>query len=405
MPPPHSTRLPANVWVLAATQSIGMSTVSMMALVSGLLGTAIAPTPKLATLPTAMIVVGTATSMLWVPLLLQKWGRKRGTLVGFAAAFLAIGLGATAAMHESFLLLLVCGYGMGIGIAFWQQMRFAALESVDDPQRYGSVLTVIMTGGLASAFFGPELGALGRDLLPQPFAGSFILVAGLLVIGLIIFQFFREPPRRITTDSEPARSLSSLVRTPRFLIASLAAASGFGVMSFIMTATPINMNELCGIGLDDTKHVIQSHIVAMFAPSLVSGWLIGRFGISRLLAIGAALFATVVFIGLRGQHLVHFWGSLVLLGIGWNFLFVGGTALLPTAYRPAERFKAQAINDVVVFGTQAIASLSAGWFLFSYGWNIMLYSCVPILLGAFGLSIWLRKLERAEARLLQDRVR
>lgn len=390
------SRLPANVWVLSATQAFGMSTTSMMVLVSGLLATRIAPTPKLATLPTAMIVIGTATSMLWAPRLLQHWGRKRGTLAGFAAAFLAAALGGIAAVQESFGLLLACGYLMGVGVAFWQQLRFAALESVGDPRLYPAALSAMMMGGLVSAFLGPEVGAQGRDLFAQPFAGSFALTAGVLVCGLIVFQFFKQPARIVHADHHKARRMREIVRTPRFIVAAGIAAIGFGVMSFVMTATPINMRELCGIDLADTKRVIQGHIVAMFAPSLVSGWLITRFGHSRMIAVGAALFGVVVIIGLGGQHLVHFWGCLLLLGVGWNLLFVGGTSLLPAAYEPAEQFKAQAANDLVVFGSQAVASLSAGWFLFTFGWHTMMFVCMPFILGAFALVVWKSRLDRAD---------
>jgi MFS family permease len=386
--------LPGNVWVLAATQAFGMSTTSMMVLVSGLLATRIAPTPKLATLPTAMIVIGTATSMLWAPRLLERWGRKRGSLAGFAAAFVASALGGAAAVQESFGLLLACGYLMGVGVAFWQQLRFAAIESAGDPRLYPSALSMMMMGGLVSAFLGPEVGAQGRDLFAQPFAGSFALLAGVLACGLIVFQFFKEPARIVHADQHTARPMRAIVRTPRFIIAAFTAAIGFGVMSFVMTATPCNMRELCGIELADTKRVIQGHIVAMFAPSLVSGWLITRFGHGRMIATGAALFGVVVIIGLAGQELMHFWGSLVLLGVGWNLLFVGGTSLLPRCHTPAEQFKAQAANDLVVFGSQAIAGLSAGWFLFSFGWNTMMFACVPFILAAFALVAWNARLDR-----------
>lgn len=366
----------------------------MMVLVSGLLATRIAPDPKLATLPTAMIVLGTATTMFWASPLLQHLGRKRGTLTGFAAAFLASGIGGLAAMRESFGLLMVCGYLFGVGIAFWQQLRFAALESVGDPRRYASALALMMMGGLVSAFLGPEVGARGRDLFAQPFAGSFLLVAGLLVCGIVVFQFFREPPRIAFADPGTARPLRAVVQSPRFLIAAFLAAIGFGVMSFIMTATPINMQEICGFTLADTKRVIQGHVVAMFAPSLVSGWLINRFGLNRMLGVGALLFSAVVIIGLAGAQLLHFWGSLLVLGVGWNLLFVGGTALLPGSHTPAEKYKAQAANDLIVFGSQALASLSAGWFLFSFGWNVMLYTCVPFVLAAFALVLWQIRLDR-----------
>lgn len=366
----------------------------MMVLVSGLLATRIAPTPKLATLPTAMVVMGTATSMLWAPRLLQRWGRKRGSLVGFFAAFLASALGGIAAMQGSFGLLMLCGYFMGVGVAFWQQLRFAALESVADPSLYASALALMMTGGLVSAFLGPEIGAQGRDLFSRPFAGSFVLLAGVLMCGLVVFQFFKEPARIVHTNEQTARPLGVIVRSPPFIIASMTAAIGFGVMSFIMTATPINMQEFCGFELSSTKRVIQGHIIAMFAPSLVSGLLINRFGLNRMVGFGAALFIAVVIIGLAGIQLMHFWGSLLALGVGWNLLFVGGTAMLPASYSPSEKFKAQAANDVVVFGSQAVASLSAGWFLFSFGWNAMLLMCVPFILGVFALVSWKTRVER-----------
>ena len=376
----------------------------MMVLVSGLLGTRIAPTPKLATLPQAMIVIGTATTMLWAPRLLERLGRKRGTLAGFVAAFLATALGGTAALKGSFGLLLSCGYLFGVGVAFWQQLRFAALESVRDPRLYPAALSAMMMGGLISAFLGPEVGAYGRDLFAQPFAGSFALLAASLTCGLIVFQFFRQQPRIARTDQHTARPVSAIVRTPRFIIAAFTAAIGFGVMSFVMTATPINMSEMCGIDLMDTKRVIQGHIVAMFAPSLVSGWLITRFGHGRMIAVGAAMFAVVVVVGLRGQELVHFWWCLLLLGVGWNLLFVGGTSLLPFSHTPAEQFKAQGANDIVVFGTQAVAGLSAGWFLFSFGWNAMMFACLPAILAAFGLVAWKRSLDRVTNRAVEARV-
>jgi MFS family permease len=298
-------------------------------------------------------------------------------------------------VQESFGLLLACGYLMGVGVAFWQQLRFAAIESAGDPRLYPSALSMMMMGGLVSAFLGPEVGAQGRDLFAQPFAGSFALMAGVLVCGLVMFQFFKEPARIVHADRHTARPMRTIVKTPRFIIAAFTAAIGFGVMSFVMTATPINMRELCGIELADTKRVIQGHIVAMFAPSLVSGWLISRFGHGRMIAAGAAMFGVVVIIGLAGQELMHFWGSLVLLGVGWNLLFVGGTSLLPLCHTPAEQFKAQAANDLVVFGSQAIAGLSAGWFLFSFGWNTMMFACVPFILAAFALVAWNARLDRA----------
>lgn len=383
-------KLPRNVWILALCQALGMSAGSMMILVGGLLAARIAPSPKLATLPLAMIIVGTATSTIWVALLLRKLGRKLGSHVGFGFSMLAAVFGYLAAVQGSFPLLVATGFCMGVAVAFWQQFRFAALESIQDPALYGPALSVMMGGGLLAAFIGPEMGARGSSLfssLPE-FAGSFVLVGAVLIIAVIIFQFYRQIPVVINLNDAPGRPLRTVLCSPAFYIPSLCAAIGFGVMSFVMTATPITMHEVCGFGLGDTKRVIQSHIIAMFLPSVFSGGLMKRYGIGRVMAVGAGLYALVVIIGLGGQELMHFWGSLILLGVGWNFLFMGGTALLPAGYQANERFKAQAANDFIVFGTQAVASLSSGWFVFTFGWRGLMFACLPLLLIALGLSIW-----------------
>jgi predicted MFS family arabinose efflux permease len=382
-------KLPRNVWILALCQALGMSAGSMMILVGGLLAAKIAPTAKLATLPLAMIIVGTATSTIWVAMLLRRFGRKRGSHVGFVFSFLAAFLGFQAAVQESFALLVATGFSMGIAVAFWQQFRFAALERLPDPSLNGPALSVMMGGGLIAAFLGPEIGARGQTLFPHlpEFAGCFVLLAGLIAIAVIVFQFSEQPSMKADRADQSGRPLREIIKRPQFYIPSLCAAIGFGTMSFVMTATPLTMHEVCGFGLNDTKKVIQSHIVAMFLPSLIGGHLMQRFGVGRIMVVGAVLYALVVGIGLLGQDLMHFWGSLILLGVGWNFLFMGGTALLPLSYEPHERFKAQAVNDLVVFGTQAIASLSSGWFVFTFGWNGLLYACLPFLLVALGLSL------------------
>lgn len=367
-----------------------MSAGSMMALVGGLLAAKIAPSPKLATLPLAMIIVGTASSTIWVAMLLRRFGRKRGSYIGYAFSLLATGLGYLAAAQSSFSLLVATGVAMGVAVAFLQQFRFAAIESLRDPALYGPALSVMMGGGLLSAFLGPEIGERGATLFPHlpPFAGSFLLLGGLIILSILIFQFYEETPIKVDESEAPGRPLLTILRAPQFFIPSLCAAIGFGVMSFIMTATPLTMYEVCGFELSDTKRVIQGHIIAMFLPSVISGVLMKRFGIGRVMSVGAILYAAVVIIGLGGQELMHFWGSLILLGVGWNFLFMGGTALLPQSYRPNERFKAQAANDFFVFGSQAVASLSSGWFVFTFGWNGLLFACLPFLFAALALSVW-----------------
>jgi MFS family permease len=393
------SRLPRTVWLLAGCQALAMSAGGMMILVGGLLAARIAPSPKLATLPLAAIIVATAISTIPVALLLRRLGRRVGSYFGYAASLAAAGLGYLSAVQGSFPLLIATGACMGVAVAFWQQFRFAALETIDDPALYGPALSVMMGGGLLSAFLGPEIGARGTTLftsLPE-YAGSFILLGGLVLLSLALFQFYREVPVKTDLATGPARPLRVIITQPGFFIPSLCAAIGFGVMSFVMTATPLTMHEICGFELGDTKRVLQSHIIAMFLPSVFSGTLMQRFGIGRVMAVGAGLYAGVVGVALLGQHLMHFWGSLVLLGVGWNFLFMGGTALLPKAYSATERFKAQAVNDFVVFGTQAVASLSSGWFVFTFGWNGLMFACLPLLGAALGLSLWQARRETAAA--------
>ncbi len=382
--------LPANVWILAASQSLAMSMVPMMILVSSLLAANIASDESLVTLPIALVVVGTASATIPVAFTMKRLGRKRSGYVGFGFGLLACSLGFFAAIEASFTCLLAASYSMGVATAFGQQFRFAALESVKDPANYGPALSAFMTGGLLAAYLGPEIGAAGQNLIDSPhgFAGSFALLSGVLLLAVVLFSFFKEPERKLEEKVSADRPLFDIVKSPAFLIAASAAALSYAVMSFIMTATPITMHEVCGYSLADTKRVIQGHIISMFLPSIFSGWLMKRFGPGKLMMAGVVAYALVLVIGLQGQALVHFWGALILLGVGWNFLFASGTALLPLAYKGNERYKAQAANDFTVFGCQAIVALSAGWFLYSFGWSVLLMSCVPLVVVAGVVSVF-----------------
>ena len=384
-----ASKLPKNVWILSASLALAMSSVPMMVLVSGLLATHIAPSEKLATLPMALVVVGTACSAMPAALMMKKVGRKKGGFIGFGFGLVSCILGYIASSQASFGLLLSGGFAMGVFMAFGQQFRFAALESVSDPSQYGPALSALMAGGLLSAILGPEIAVLGKEWLQSPYgyAGSFALLAMVLLVSVVIFSFFREPPHVETASDHVARPLANVIRSPLFGVAALTAAISYGVMSLIMTATPINMVEICGYDIQDTKRVIQIHILSMFAPSLISGWLMKVLGPGKLMMIGALAYGAVLVVGTGGQELIHFWLSLIMLGVGWNFLFVSGTALLPRSYRPAERFKAQAVNDLIVFSCQALASLSAGWILFSLGWNLLLLACVPFLVLVTVLAV------------------
>ncbi|WP_422358482.1 MFS transporter [Reichenbachiella sp.] len=371
--------LPKNVWVLTLGLALMMSASSLVVFVGGLVGTTLAPSPNLATLPVAAIIIGTALATVPVALLMRKWGRKK-TFLTIITFSVFVSLLAAYSIHiQSFYLFCLSLGLIGISVASLNQFRFAAMESVK-PNRIPDAASTVLLGGIAAAFIGPEIAVNGKDLLDHPFTGSFMLLAVLFVFGFVIISFFQNVKPINEENTAPGRSLNEIIKQPIFWTAVLCAMMGYAVMSFIMTATPVSMHVMDGHSLEDTKWVIQSHIVAMFLPSLVTAWIIKRIGIKTMMLAGIAAFAICIGIAYSGHHVGHYWGSLVLLGIGWNFLFIGGTTLLPQAYTNNERFKVQALNEFMIFGTQATAALSAGFVVHALGWENMLLTTIPLLI-------------------------
>lgn len=383
-------KFPRNIWVLFVSQPLVLCVSPVITFIGGLLASKIAPDPTLATLPLTFMIIGVALGTFSVAYFSIRLGRKKATSLGFIVGILATLLAMQAAITASFYLLIIAAFFLGVSLAFVQQLRFAALESVsiDDGPK---VLSALMLSGILAAFIGPEIALMGKDWLASPhgYAGSFLGLSGLLIIALIIFQLFTNP--HIATQeelSQPARPLSDIAKQPIFIIAMLSAAIGYGLMSFLMTATPISMHDMMGHSLEDTKWVLQSHVTAMFLPSLVTGYLIKRFGETTIMLVGTLMFALVAVIALQGQQVMHYWWALVLLGIGWNFLFITGTVLLPRSYHAHERFKVQALNDFSIFTIQAIASLGAGWLLFSSSWHTLVYISMPFVVIMFFVCLW-----------------
>jgi MFS family permease len=296
-------------------------------------------------------------------------------------ASLACVLAAYAVAAENFGVFCLATLLIGSNGAFVQQYRFAATESVD-PNYAGRATSLVLMGGILGGFIGPWLAVLAQDWVPTAtYVGSFLSVAVLYALASVALSFIRDITPEERLEEAPARALVDLVTQRLYLLAVLAAAVGYGVMSLIMTATPIQLHELRGFDLDATALVIQSHLVGMYAPSLITGYLMDRLGEARVILLGvAAMFASIA-MNVTGVALVNYWAGLVLLGVGWNFLFIGGTVLLTRTYRPAERFRAQAVNDFVVFGVTALASLSAGAALLPIGWNALNLLVVPFLLA------------------------
>ncbi len=374
-------KFPRNIWVLFVSQPLVLSLSTMVTFIGGLLATKIAPDPTWATLPVTTMIIGVASGTFIVAALSTRFGRKKATSIGFINGIGAAILAMFAALTGNFYLLIIAAFLLGICLAFMQQLRFAALESVSSEQG-PKVLSALMLSGILAAFIGPEVALIGKDWLPSPhgYAGSFLGLTILISIALLIFQLFTNP-QIVTPDilEKPARPISQIAKQSIFIIAICSAAIGYGLMSFLMTATPISMHDMLGHSLEDTKWVIQSHIIAMFLPSLLTGHLIKRFGSAAIMLTGTLMFAVVAVIALQGQQVMHYWWALVLLGLGWNFLFITGTVLLPQSYKAHERYKVQALNDFVVFSVQATASLSAGWLLFQTSWHTLVYITMPFI--------------------------
>jgi MFS family permease len=371
--------LPRNVWLLTISQALMLAVSSMVVFVGGLVGAQLAPVENLATLPVASIVVGTAVTIPPVTLLMNTIGRRRSFFILGIYSILVAFLASYAISISSFYLFCLSTFLFGATYSCVMQFRFASMESVGEEQ-IPKAASMVLVGGIAAAFLGPEIAVFGKDILKVEFAGSFILLAGLFVIALIFLTGFRNSIPPEISKEESQRPMKAIFKQRTFWVAILSATIGYAVMSFIMTATPVSMHVMEGHSLEHTKWVIQSHIIAMFLPSLITAWIIKKLGISKMMIMGLAAYIICIVIAFSGKHLENYWISLILLGIGWNFLFIGATTILPQCYKPSERFKVQAVNDFVIFGTQAVASLSAGWFIFAVGWETLLLINIPFIL-------------------------
>ena len=379
--------LPKNVWILTACQSLFMSLSVFMVFVAGIIGSGLSPIKSLSTLPVATIVVGTAISVIPVIKLMSIFGRKKVFLSVCIYTILIIGLSILSIIYELFFLFSFSSLCLGASVATMMQFRFAAIESVD-PEKRPLATAVVILGGLISAFIGTEIATLGKNYFETDFVGSFTILAFLFVIAFILMSFFKPAAKFKEQTSQSKRSLFDIIKQGSFLVAVSAATTGYVVMSFIMTATPVSMHVMDGFSLDQTKVVLQSHVIAMFLPSLFTAFLLKYIGLTRMMLLGVVLFFTSIFIGFSSHALSYYWWSLVLLGLGWNFLFIGGTNLLPKSYNENEKFQVQTINDFLIFGLQALAALSAGWFVFNFGWEVVLISTIPLLFFQLFILIW-----------------
>ncbi len=387
--------VPAQVWRLMVAYALMMAGTSLMVLIAGIIGTQFAPSPGLATLPVALTIVGLAASTLPTGRLLNRFGRRR---VFVSYGFLAVAgalLATLSLLDQNFGGFCMAAILMGWSGAAGHQYRFAAMESVP-AELAPKATSVLLFGGILAAAVGPEIAVRGQFLLATEFAGSYLLLAFIYALGIILISFYKETPLKSDRHELKGRPLLQIMRSPVVVLAVAASAVGYGVMSFVMTAGPVSMHEHAGHDMQATKWVLQSHIAAMYLPSLIYPWLYSKMGYKGMMWAGVMALMLCLIIGSINTEFIHYWLTMVILGIGWNFLFLSGTNLLRFGYRDEERFKVQSFNDFLVFSIQGIASLSSGWFLYQWGWQGVLYASLPLVL-AFALLAGLSKAHIAKS--------
>ena len=383
-----------NVGLLVACQATLFTNNSTLIAINGLAGLALAPRPTLATLPVSCWVLGGALATMPASLHMKRVGRQAG-LTGGTFWGIAGALVCAAAIYQQFFWLLCFGALLfGVYNAYGQYYRFAAADA-SPPDFRPTAISLVLAGGLVGGIAGPALSRWTVDSLDHKFMGAYLALIGVAIVAIALLRFIRIPVPSAAERAATGRPLAEIAAQPKFIVAVLSAAIGYGVMNFLMTSTPIAM-QICGYPFSAAAFVISSHIVAMFAPSFFTGALIRRFGTIPIMLCGAALNGVTIAIALAGIAVAHFWWALVLLGIGWNFLYTGGTTLLTETYRPEERAKAQGANDQAIFIMMLISSFTSGATVTTAGWTRVNLLALPLVAIVAIALLWYAMRERAQ---------
>jgi MFS family permease len=382
---PHDVQR-SNLWRLTLAQALAGANSVVVYATGAIIGSMLAPSPMLATLPISMFVVGMAASILPVGALTRRYGRHRAFITGTSAGVLTGVLAMIAVIHSAFWLFCLATFLGGSYAAVVLSFRFAAADGVEPPRR-ARALSLVMAGGIAAGIVGPQLVTWTMELWPtHQFAATFLVQAlvavlsGVILTGVVPYQ---EPPAK----PAPTRPLRTIASHPGFITAAACGAVTYMLMNFLMTAAPLAMH-MAGHDHRAANLGLQWHVIAMYAPSFVTGSLINRLGAGRVAAIGLFLTAISAVIGLLGTGVPHFWMMLVLLGVGWNFGFIGASTLVMAFHRPDEKVRVQTLNDFIVFGLMTIGSFSSGGILSAYGWDIVLWcSFLPLAFASSALVI------------------
>ena len=392
--PPSDSRAKRNVTVLVLAQAILGAQMPMIFTIGGLAGQSLASNACFATLPISLIVLGSMLSATPVSALMQRYGRRAGFFVGAGAGALGGLVGAYGLYTASFPIFLLGSLITGTYMSAQGFYRFAAADTASDSFR-PKAISYVMAGGLLSAVIGPQLVKATSDAFVVPFLGAYAAVVAINVIGATLFLFLDIPrPPRPAEDAPKGRTRWELLTTPRIAVAVICATVSYALMNLVMTSTPLAVVG-CGYETGDAANVVTAHVLAMFAPSFFTGHLIARFGVEKIMSIGLVILAGAGIVGLSGVNLEQFFVALILLGLGWNFGFIGATTMLAGAHEAHERGRMQGLNDLIVFGGVTFASLASGGLMncsggsAQQGWTAVNLAMAPFLALAGGALIWL----------------
>mgnify|MGYP001322642401 FL=1 len=369
-----------NLIILSLSQIFSFTAAPITVFLSGIIGSQISPVKSLSTLPMSISVVGIAVGAIFATKLMSLIGRKAGFIFASLGNSLVSLLAAYSIMEQNFILFCFTNFFLGVGMAFTHQYRFAAAESVEK-DKIPKAISIILLGGIISAFIGPGIANYSKDIVSdQLYVGSYISLSILMFIPAILFLFYENILKLKTEIKYSGRSYLELISQPKFLQAMIASAFGYAIMTFLMTATPLSMHVMEKMSLDKTSMVIQFHVASMFLPSLLTGHLIKKIGHSLVMYAGIFLYSITILISFFDQTHMNYLFALIFLGLGWNFLFISGTSLLVLTYKEEEKFKAQGLNDFIVYSIHAIGSLSAGILIVLTNWKFMNIMCIPLLI-------------------------
>ena len=383
-----------NVVVLVLAQAVLGAQMPMIFTIGGLAGQSLAPNPCFATLPISLIVLGSMCAATPVSAFMQRFGRRAGFTLGTLGGALGGAVGAYALLIASFPLFLLGSFMTGIYMSAQGFYRFAAADTASESFR-PKAISYVMAGGLAAAIIGPQLVKLTADAFVVPFLGTYAAVIAVNLVGSTLFLFLRIPRPPVPAEDAPrGRSRRELLATPRIAVAVICAMVSYALMNLVMTSTPLAVVG-CGFETADAANVVTAHVLAMYVPSFFTGHLIARFGVERIVALGLVILGGAGAVSLTGVALENFFVALVLLGIGWNFGFIGATTMLAAAHEPHERGRMQGLNDLLVFGGVTVASLSSGGLMncsggsAQQGWAAVNMAMAPFLVLAGAALIWL----------------